>query len=133
MGFYDNYIRLCNERGEPPTRVAIDVGVDRSAATRWSKGAMPRYAVLLRIADHFGVGVSDLLGNGAPVTAESEPIIEVEKEASPKEETGLEAALEALRNQPGRRALLSATKTMTEAQVLRLADWISDLRGDDGD
>ena len=45
MGFYDNYIRLCNERGEPPTRVAIDVGVDRSAATRWSKGAMPRYFV----------------------------------------------------------------------------------------
>lgn len=128
--FYDEFIRLCAEHGEAPTTVAKKVGLDKSAATRWSKGAMPRYPVLIKIADHFNVTVGELMGKTSVAESKTE---EVEKEASPKEETGLEAALEALRNQPGRRALLSATKTMTEAQVLRLADWISDLRGDDGD
>ena len=124
--FYDEFLRLCVERGEAPTTVAKKVGVDKSAATRWSKGAVPRGATLVRLANYFGVSVGQLTGG-------HEEVAEVAKEESPKKETGLEAALEALRNQPGRRALLSATKTMTEAQVLRLADWISDLRGDDGD
>lgn len=47
--------------------------------------------------------------------------------------SGLEVALEALRNQPGRRALLSVTKNMTEAQVLRFADWLADVTGGNKD
>ena len=74
-----------------------------------------------------------------------EKLIEEEKPTLPPEEektkddtlpsadNGLVAALEALRNQPGRRALLSATKNMTEAQVLRFADWLADITGSDKD
>lgn len=128
--FYDEFIRLCNERGQSPTSVAKSIGIDKSAVTRWSKGAMPRGTTMAKLAAHFGVTVGELLGYEKPES------IKEEQDATSKvanAEDGLANALEALRNQPGRRALLSATKTMTEAQVLRLADWISDLRGDDGD
>ena len=122
--FYDKFVRLCNERGVSPSSVAVKVGVDKSAVTRWSKGSEPRYPTLMRIADYFGVSVDELNANEG-----QNPQIEQATIAS--EDGGLEAALEALRNQPGRRALLSATKGMTEAQVLRMADWLSDITGGD--
>lgn len=128
--FYDEFIRLCNERGETPTAVTRIVGVDKSAASRWANGAIPRGTTMAKLADHFGVTVGELLGyekSESSIDRQSEVA-----EVSPVED-GLEAALEALRNQPGRRALLSATKNMTEAQVLRMADWIADLTGGDKD
>ena len=121
--FYDNFVRLCMENGEAPTKVAKLVGMDKSAATRWSKGSVPRDTTLARIANHFGVTVAQLTG-------EDELSPQAERSEDEKE-YGLEVALEALRNQPGRRALLSATKNMTEAQVLRFADWLTDITGGD--
>ncbi len=124
--FYDEFIRLCNEKGETPSAVTRSIGVDKSAATRWSRGAVPRGTTMLKLAEHFGVTVAELMGY-----SDQEERPAVDKIASSAE--GLEAALEALRNQPGRRALLSATKNMTEAQVLRFADWLADITGGDKD
>ena len=128
--FYDVFIRLCNERGETPSSVARSIGVDKSAVTRWSKGAMPRGTTAAKLADHFGVTVGELLGYGKADGNDKaqETVAEVASSGD-----GLAAALDALRNQPGRRALLSATKNMTEAQVLRMADWIADLTGGNKD
>ena len=123
--FYDNFVKLCNEKGEAPTAVARLVGMDKSAATRWSNGSVPRDTTLVKLAKHFGVTVDELLGETP------RKVVNVASEE--KEAGGLEAALEALRNQPGRRALLSATKNMTEAQVLRFADWLADITGGDKD
>lgn len=128
--FYDEFIRLCNERGETPTAVTRIVGVDKSAATRWANGAIPRGTTMAKLADHFGVTVGELLGYEKSEGSKDRQ--SAVAEVSPAED-GLEAALEALRNQPGRRALLSATKNMTEAQVLRMADWIADLTGGNKD
>lgn len=160
MQFYENYLRLCARVGKAPSSVALEIGVQKSTVSRWVKGSMPRYATLLKISDYFGITVGELVGatpeNVYEVANElgiapglllpSEKLVEPEKpqpqpqvveEEPPKEEkptdSGLEAALEALRNQPGRRALLSATKNMTEAQALRLADWLSDFIGSDRD
>lgn len=129
--FYDNYVRLCNERGEGPTVVAKKVGVDKSAASRWSKGSLPRDTTLVKIADYFGVTVGELMGD-EQIKPETERVGEKETENATIN-SGLEAALEALRNQPGRRALLSATKNMAEAQVLRFADWLADVTGGNKD
>lgn len=127
--FYDNFVRLCNERGVSPSVVAVKVGVDKSAATRWSRGAEPRYPTMMRLADYFGVTVKELSGE-----IETKPQNEDATSTQPQDaDVGLEAALEALRNQPGRRALLSATKGMTEAQVLRMADWLADITGSGDD
>lgn len=85
---------------------------------------------MARLADHFGVTIGELLGYEKAESNKTEPDV-VSKVAT--SEDALAEALEALRNQPGRRALLSATKNMTEAQVLRFADWLADITRRDGD
>ena len=60
--FKEKFIRLCNERGEPPTVVCQKVGVTSSAFSKWTDESVPRKATLARIADYFGVSVSFLLG-----------------------------------------------------------------------
>lgn len=106
---------------------------------------MPRYQTLIGIADYFGVTIAELVG----ATKENEKEIAKElgisvyvlneshetstaktvEEDAIQKETGLAAALEALRDQPGRRMLLAATSGMTEDQVERMASWIAELRG----
>lgn len=123
MQFYENYVRLCNKVGKKPSAVATELGISRATASRWGNGMVPTYSNLVKVADYFGVSVDELRGeektNDNKMTDDGS--------------TGLEAALEALRDQPGRRALLSATKNMTEAQVLRFADWLADITGGDKD
>lgn len=126
--------------------VAKEIGIEKSTVSRWAKGSVPRYTTLIRIAEYFGLSIGELVG----ATPETEKKIAEElglslfvlNENRSGNETqaeddgadvGLAAALDALRNQPGRRALLSATKNMTEAQVLRMADWIADLTGGNKD
>ncbi len=125
MQFYENYVRLCNSVGKKPTAVAVELGISRASASRWGSGITPSYPNLVKIADYFNITVDELLGKTTEQT---------EQASNPTDEmTGIEAALEALRNQPGRRALLSATKNMTEAQILRFADWLADITGGDKD
>lgn len=146
MDFYGNFARLCAKRGKSMAAVAKEIGIEKSTVSRWAKGSVPRYTTLIRIAEYFGLSIGELVG----ATPETEKKIAEElglslfvlNENRSGNETqaeddgadvGLAAALEALRNQPGRRALLSATKNMTEAQVLRMADWIADLTGGNKD
>lgn len=121
MQFYENYVRLCNKVGKKPSAVATELGISRATASRWGNGMVPTYSNLVKVADYFGVSVEEL--RGEEETNDNKP--------TDDGATGLEAALEALRDQPGRRALLSATKNMTEAQVLRFADWLADITGGD--
>ena len=125
--FYANFVQLCNEKGVSQTAAARGIGVDKSAVTRWSKGSVPRGTTLYKLADYFGVTVGELMGDAMPTKKEEDESTEIKKEE------GLEAALEALRNQPGRRALLAATRNMTEPQVLRFADWLDDVTGMNND
>lgn len=61
--FYTNFVKLCNRKGIAPTAAAVEMGFHRSDATRWSKGAEPRRTTLEKVADYFGVTVSDLIGD----------------------------------------------------------------------
>lgn len=71
--FYQNFVRLCNKRNISPSAAAEDMGFHRSDVTRWSKGSQPRQATLQKIADYFGVPVSELTA---------------EKEKSPRQKEG---------------------------------------------
>lgn len=63
--FWKNFVDLCSKTGESPNAVAAIAGVKSSGTvTGWKKGAIPRDKVLFKIADHFGVDVSDLIGDG---------------------------------------------------------------------
>lgn len=128
MQFYENFVRLCAQSGKSLAYVAREVGVQKSTVSRWASGSVPRDTTLARLAVYFGITVDELVGNSKVETQESESKNTAEDKAE-----DLAIALEALRNQPGRRALLSATKNMTEAQVLRMADWIADLTGGNKD
>ena len=123
MQFYENFVRLCNKIGKKPSAVATELGISRATASRWGNGMIPTYSNLVKVADYFGVTVEELRGE--------EEVNDTK--ASDAGASALEVALEALRDQPGRRALLSATRNMTEAQVLRFADWLADITGGDKD
>ena len=59
---YENFKKLCDERGTTPTAVALDMGISTSLTSRWKHGGKPRIETLNKIADYFGVSVSYLLG-----------------------------------------------------------------------
>ena len=60
--FKENFIRLCNERGEFPSVVCKKIGITAAAFSKWTDESVPRRATLMRIADYFGVSTSYLLG-----------------------------------------------------------------------
>lgn len=60
--FYENFKKLCDERGTTPTAVALDMGISTSLTSRWKHGGKPRIETLNKIADYFGVSASYLLG-----------------------------------------------------------------------
>lgn len=61
MSFYENYLRLCAEHGETPSGAAAAIGLSNAAATGWKKGKVPSDLTLSKLAEHFGVTVSDLV------------------------------------------------------------------------
>lgn len=61
MDFYENYVRLCNLLKKSPSAVALEIGIEKSTVTRWSKGSKPNKATQIKIADYFGISVADLM------------------------------------------------------------------------
>lgn len=138
MHFYENYVRLCNQAGIKPTAVAEKVGIARATASRWSRGMVPSYPSLVKIADYFGISVGELIGATPENAAEmakyfnvSESLLGVVRDAADNKmeaSDDIEDALEMLRSNPGRRALLAATKNMTEDQVQKMVDWLNTFK-----
>ena len=60
--FYENFKRLCSERGTTPTAVAKAMGISTSMTANWKKGGVPRADTLQKVANHFGVSTTYLLG-----------------------------------------------------------------------
>lgn len=61
--FYENYIDLCLKNGKYPTVVAEELGLSRSAVSKWRKGGMPTDRTLAAIAVYFGCKTEDLIGD----------------------------------------------------------------------
>ena len=60
MLFYENYVRLCNLVNKSPSAVALEIGIAKPTVSRWKTGSIPNTETLLKVADYFGVSVSDL-------------------------------------------------------------------------
>lgn len=58
--FYDNFLKLCNQRGISPTAAVVEMGFQKSVVTRWKK-SIPTDANKLKIAQYFGITVDDLM------------------------------------------------------------------------
>ena len=83
MGFYEKYLCLCNSINKSPSAVALELKIGKPSVTRWKNGATPRDATVLKIADYFGITVSELMAGvgeqeNAPAT-EGEGISEDRK------------------------------------------------------
>lgn len=63
MVFYNKFLKLCNEANKAPSAVAEELGLKRSAVTKWSRGSIPRQATLQKIANYFGIAVEELLSD----------------------------------------------------------------------
>lgn len=74
--FYDNFKKLCDERGEKPTPVAQKLGYTSATVVRWKKGATPRPAIVQKVADYFGVTPQELLFGNSKT-----PLVHADEEA----------------------------------------------------
>lgn len=112
--FYDLYCELCDAKGVPPTRAAIEIGISKSSPTTWkNSGSIPKSEILAKIAEYFDVSVDYLLGKeekSAPTeTGESAELTEEQKrlqalaekisKLSPKKLAVLESLLDAMENE----------------------------------
>ncbi len=64
MSFYDQFTALCRQRGESPSRVAVNAGLSKSTVTKWKQdpAARPTGAALAKLTAYFGIPTSQLLG-----------------------------------------------------------------------
>ena len=62
LAFYNKLIELCEKNHVKPSVVAEAVGLTKSSATYWKRGAEPKGDTLRKIAEYFGVSVDYLLG-----------------------------------------------------------------------
>lgn len=60
--FYDRFVGLCKERGVSPSAVMVSIGLNKSNATFWKNGSIPKGDTLQKLSDYFGVSVDYLLG-----------------------------------------------------------------------
>lgn len=59
--FYSNYVKLCSKINKSPSAVGEELGFTRASVTGWGNGATPRKSSLIKIADYFGVTVTELM------------------------------------------------------------------------
>ncbi len=64
LSFYDRFTALCRQRGESPSRVALNAGLSKSTVTKWKQdpAARPTGAALAKLTAYFGIPTSQLLG-----------------------------------------------------------------------
>lgn len=110
MGFYEKYLCLCNSINKSPSAVALELKIGKPSVTRWKNGATPRDATVLKIADYFGITVTELMSG----------VGEQEKAPAEKGEGSKEAASNFIKATNDRAALLAlineATKKLQELE-----------------
>lgn len=110
MGFYEKYLCLCNSINKSPSAVALELKIGKPSVTRWKNGATPRDATVLKIADYFGVTVTELMSG----------VGEQEKAPATEGEGSKEAASNFIKSTNDRAALLAlineATKKLQELE-----------------
>ena len=83
--FYDNYEKLCEQKGEKPFALPLKLGAkSNSMVAQWKKGSTPRPEMLQKIADYLSVTTTELL-YGESDTKEKDPAVSDEADDVTKE------------------------------------------------
>lgn len=108
--FYSNYVKLCSKINKSPSAVGEELGFTRASVTGWGNGATPRKSSLIKIADYFGVTVTELMAG----------VGEQENAPATEGEGSKEAASNFIKTTNDRAALLAlineATKKLQELE-----------------
>jgi len=119
--FYNNYLKICEERGIAPTRVLVDLGISKSAISNWKNGGEPSNRTKKAIADYFGITVRQLMDG------------EIENAPTPvkSEDDELEDILEEARRNPDLRILFSLSRKATPEELRKYIKMIKLMCGDE--
>ena len=112
-------MRICDERGVRPTRVILDLGLSRGNLARWKSGVEPKLPILRKMADYFGVSLSELTGealDSGEITPEK-----------PGERSELTEYLDQLRERPEMRMLFSVAKDASKEDVEAIVRFVEAL------
>ena len=60
--FYDQFAKLCIEKGVTANKVLVDCGISRTSVAKWKRGATPNGTTIQKLSDYFGVTTDYLLG-----------------------------------------------------------------------
>ena len=71
MGFYDNFIKICKERGITAGAVCEKCGLSSSTHSKWKK-SVPKSDTLIKIADTLNISVDSLLGREKSLLSNAE-------------------------------------------------------------
>ena len=61
MSFYENFIRLCKQKGVSPSVAVKSIGLGTPNATYWKKGSTPKMETVKKLAEYFEVTIDDLM------------------------------------------------------------------------
>lgn len=61
-GFYQTFLQLCESKGIAPSKVAQEIGLNKSSVSYWKKGSIPKMDTLKALAQYFNVTVDHLTG-----------------------------------------------------------------------
>ena len=61
LNFWETFTNLCSKNGESATAVIESLGLSKGNAQRWKNGGGPTLATAVKIAEHFGCKVDDLV------------------------------------------------------------------------
>lgn len=121
--FYDYIYDLCAEHGISVTRLLREIGVSASSASRWKTlEYSPSKDTMKRIADYFGMTVSQL-------TTESTQKASDEK---PEADDEIKQILQEFRDSPELKTLFSLSRKATPDELRQYIDVIKALRGSGG-
>ena len=74
--FYSKFIELCKQKGVSPTTAVEAIGLNRSNATYWKRGSVPRMETIHKLANYFSVPVFYFFGGLDPSNPDSKEYIE---------------------------------------------------------
>lgn len=70
--FWDNFKKICDERGLKPTPILKECGISTGSIGRWQKGSSPYADAVLTIAEYLHCS-TDILMRGSEFTPSDEP------------------------------------------------------------
>lgn len=61
VNFYNNFLKLCNQKGLKATRAGIEAGVPKQTVSNWKTGTKPSDTYIMKLSEYFGVPIDYFL------------------------------------------------------------------------